>query len=147
MHNIDIDYAHNASPAGGLQRSDFAPVRAERDTDDDSKHVHKNNFAATDVARTLSSNHMLENAEQTIEFAVLAEDFTCLLPSAVVTGARDCPKGGLSLVSAAPRLISALRERIMLRLKGVEMSLDPARKSACATSPLRDNVKLFLRQP
>jgi hypothetical protein len=61
-----------------------------------------------DVARTLSSNHMLENAEQTIEFAVRAEDFTCLLPSAVVTGARDCPQGGFPLVSAAPRLVSAL---------------------------------------
>ncbi len=28
----------------------------------DPKHVRKNNFAATDVARTLSSNRMLETA-------------------------------------------------------------------------------------
>src|SRR3984957_20873658 len=59
------------------------------------------------VARTLSSNHMLENTGQTVEFAAFTENFTCLLPCAEVTGARDCPKGGLSLVSAAPRLISA----------------------------------------
>ena len=51
----------------------------------------KNNFAATDVARTL--------------------------------------------VSAAPRLISALRRRPIPRAKRVEMSLDPADTSVRATSP------------
>jgi hypothetical protein len=44
------------------------------------------------VAQTLSSNHMLENTGQTIDL-VFTENFTCLLPCAMVTGARDGPQG------------------------------------------------------
>src|SRR5580704_3720507 len=60
-----------------------------------------------DVARTLSSNHMPDTAGQVINLGAFAENFTCLLYRASVTGARarDAPPRNRSpLVSAAPRL-------------------------------------------
>jgi hypothetical protein len=41
---------------------------------------------------------MLETTRQAIDFELFIGTFTRLFPGAVVTGARDRPQGGLSLV-------------------------------------------------
>ena len=61
------------------------------------------------VARTLSTNHLLETATQDTDSEALVDNSVRLLPAAKVSGARDVPERDRSpLVSAAPRLISAL---------------------------------------
>ena len=88
------------------------------------------------VARTLSTNHLLETATQDTDSEALVDNSVRLLPAATVSGARDVPERDRSpLVSAAPRLILALRDAGCRPQEGrEESSLDPAGKSACATS-------------
>jgi hypothetical protein len=45
---------------------------------------------------------MLQTTGQAIDFELFIGTFACLFPGAVVTGARDRPQGGLSLMSRQP---------------------------------------------
>ena len=58
------------------------------------------------MAQTLSTNHPLRTPRQTPDLEAVDRDFTRPFRM-LVSDARDRPKGGLPLVSAAPRLVSA----------------------------------------
>ena len=55
------------------------------------------------VAHALSTNHSPADIRQAVDSEMLASDFA-VFRQVSVSGARDCPKGGLPLVRAAPRL-------------------------------------------
>ena len=70
---------------------------------------------ATNVAQTLSTNHTVSSSPQAFEAQAPSRGagHRFLWPATaasppMVSSARDCPKGGLPLVSAASRLISTL---------------------------------------